>query len=132
MVKVVHFAIEAESGEGHGADGLLVNSADYVGKTLKTDRRVPGRLRADKHADFYEKVLGADEETVSIIKHGYNIPINTLPPETGVVSNNKSCETKTTFVWKEMVRYTQLGCVQEVDGPSTVMLPLSLIFEACC
>ena len=43
--------------------------------------------------------------------------------------NNKSCDTNTDFVWQEMIRYTQLGCIQEVDGPSTVMLPLSLVFS---
>ena len=89
MVKVVHFAVETAAQEGHVADGLLVNSATYVGKQLKTDKRVPGRLRADEHADFYRDVLGADLETVAIIRHGYQIPFNQPPPVTGIVPNNK-------------------------------------------
>ena len=71
----------------------------------------------------------ADEETVGIIRNGYRIPFNSLPPETGVVPNNKSCVGKEEFVWSEMIRYTKLGCVQEVDGSSRVMLPLSVVFS---
>ena len=129
MVKVVHFVVNAAKGEEHVANGIVENNAEYVGKKLKTDSRVPGRLRADDHADFYRDVLGADEETVAIIRHGYNIPFDSPPPVTGLVENNKSCASNPDFVWAEMVRYTQLGCVQEVDGPSTVMLPLSLVFS---
>ena len=129
MVKVVNFAVTAAAGEEHVVDGILVNDAAYVGKKLKTDSRVPGRLRADEHADFYRDVLGADAETEAIIRYGYRIPFDSAPPSTGIVANNKSCDTNPDFVWKEMVRYTQLGCVQEVDEPSTVMLPLSLVFS---
>ena len=58
MVKVVHFAVETAAQEGHVADGLLVNSASYVGKQLKTDMRVPGHLCGDDHTDFYHDILG--------------------------------------------------------------------------
>ena len=122
MVKIVHFAVNAAVGEEHVASGIVENKAEYVGKKLKTDSRVPGRLRADEHADFYRDVLGADAETVAIIRYGYKIPFDSPPPPTGIVANNKSCDTNPDFVWAEMVCYTQLGCVQEVDGPSTVML----------
>ena len=93
MVKVVHYAVEMAPQEVHVADGLLVNSASYVGKQLKTDTHVPGRLWADDHADFYHDVLGANMETVAIICHGYVIPFDEPPPVTGIVPNNKSCDT---------------------------------------
>ena len=52
-----------------------------MGKLLKTDARVPGRLKCDSHADFHCDVLGADEEMEGIIRHGYKIPFtDSLPP----------------------------------------------------
>ena len=123
--RVVNWAVEAHEGEQHVVDGLLVNSAEYVGKQLKTDKSVPGRLRNDEYADFYRDVLKADQETVAIIRYGYNIPLDSMPPETGITPNNKSCEAAPDFVREEMVRYTALGCIREVDRPSRVMLPLS-------
>ena len=80
MVKVVNWAVQAYEGEQHVVDGLLVNAAEYVGKQLKTDTHVPGRLRNNKFADFYLDILCADHETVAIIRHGYNIPQDVLPP----------------------------------------------------
>ena len=65
---------------------------------LKTDSWVPGRLKCDRHADSYRDILKADEETVGIVRHGYKIPFNFLPPEMGVVPNNKSCVGKEEFV----------------------------------
>ena len=83
MVKVVEYAVEMLQGENQPIDGVLVNHGTYVGKLLKTDSRVPGRLKCDRHADFYRDVLKADDETVGIIRNGYRIPFNSLPPETG-------------------------------------------------
>ena len=110
-------------------DGLLVNNAEYVGKQLKTDKCVPGSLRNDDFAEFYRDVLKADKETVAIIRFGYNIPLDIMPPETGIMPNNKSCDSAPDFVLEEMVRYTSLGCILEVDRPSRVMLPLSVVFS---
>ena len=118
MVKVIEYAVETRKGESQPIDRVLVNHGTYIGKLLKTDARVHGRLKCDRHTDFYRDILGADEETVGIIQHGYRIPFNSLPPETGVVPNNKYCLGKEEFFWSEMLRFTQLGCVQEVDGPS--------------
>ena len=91
MVNIVDYAIKTLEGESQPIDRVLVNHGTYVGKLLKTDSRVPGRLKCDSHANFYCDILGADEETVGIIRHGYKIPFNSLPPETGVAANNKSC-----------------------------------------
>ena len=67
---------------------------------------------------------------MKIIRNGYKIVFpNGLPPETGITEKNKSSVGKEDFVWSEMIRYTQLRCVQEVDGPSRVMLPLSVVFS---
>ena len=52
-----------------------------------------------------------------------------MPPETGITPNNKSCDSVPDFVWEEMVRYTSLGCIREVDRASRVMLPLSVVFS---
>ena len=74
MVNVVDYAVKTLEGESQPIDRVLVSHGIYVGKLLKTDSRVPGRLKCDRHADFYRDVLGADEETVRIIRHGYKIP----------------------------------------------------------
>ena len=129
MVQVVNWAIEAHEGEQHVLDGLLVNAAEYVSKQLKTDKRVPGCLGNDEYADFYCDVFKADRKTVAIIRHGYNIPLDVLPPETGIKPNNQLCELAPDFLWEKMVRYTMLVCIREVDQPSRVMLPLSVVFS---
>ena len=60
MVKGVDYAIETLQGENQPIDGVLMNHGTYVGKLLKTDSRVPGRLKCNRHADFYRDVLMAD------------------------------------------------------------------------
>ena len=74
-------------------------------------------------------MLKADKETVAIIRFGYNIPLDVMPPERGVTPNNKSCDRAPDFLWEEMVCYTSLGCIREVNRPNRVMLPLSVVFS---
>ena len=52
MVKVVDWTVKTLEGESQPIDGVLVNHGTYVGKILKTDSRVPGRLKYNRHADF--------------------------------------------------------------------------------
>ena len=106
-----------------------MNHGTCVGKLLKTDSRVLGRPKGDRHVDFFRDVFMADEETGRIIRNGHRILFNSLLPETGVVLNNKSCVGKEDIFWSVMLRFVHLGCVQEGDGPSRVMLPLSVVFN---
>ena len=65
MVNVVDYAVATLEVESQPVDGVLVNHGSYMGKLLKTDVRVPDRLKMDRHIDFYRDILGADEETVA-------------------------------------------------------------------
>ena len=65
-----------------------MNHGTCVGKLLKTDSRVPGRPKGDRHVDFFRDVFMVDEETGRIIRIGHRILFNSLLPETGVVLNN--------------------------------------------
>ena len=67
---VVNWAVSTLEVESQPIEGFFVNHASYIGKLLKTDARVPGRLKADKHTDFYRDVLGVDKETVAFLPHG--------------------------------------------------------------
>ena len=108
----------------------LENQAVYSGKRLTTDVRVPGRLNRDPaFADFYKDVLKADPETVHLIKEGYYFPFREIPPQRSQTPNNKSAREKKDFAWEELNRLERLGCVQKVDGPLYLELPLSVVFS---
>ena len=64
-----------------------------------------------------------------IIPYGYDIPFDMFSPETGISLNNKSCEQAPEFVWEEMICYTKLRFLCEVDQPSRIMLHLSMVFS---
>ena len=59
-----------------------------MGKMLKTDSRVLGRPKGDRHVDFFRDVFLVDEETGRFIRIGHRILFNSLLSETGVVLNN--------------------------------------------
>ena len=83
MVKVVNWAIQAYEGEQHVVDSLLVNAAEYDGKQLKTDKRVPRRLRND---EFFIYIVKSSVLTARPLPSSgtgiHNIPLDLLPPET--------------------------------------------------
>ena len=129
MMNAVDYTIQMLEDESQPIDEVLVNHGTCVGKLLKTDSRMPARLKGDRHVDFFRDVFMAGEEMGGIFRNGYRILFNFLLPETGVVLNNKSCVGKEDFCWSVMLRFVQLGCVLEGDGPSRVMLPLSMVFS---
>ena len=108
----------------------LVNEAEYSGKKLSTNVRVPGRLcKESRFGDFYEDVLKADAETVSIIRHGYIFPFLQTPPLAQDTRNNKSCRNMQEFAWTELLRLEKLKCIRRVPGLSRVEVPLSVVFS---
>ena len=55
-----------------GLAEILENEAEYSGKKLSTNVRVPGRLcKESRFGDFYEDVLKADADMVAIVRNGY-------------------------------------------------------------
>ena len=66
MVNAVDYAIQMLEDESQTIEGVLVNHGTYVGKLLKTDSRVPARLKGDRHVDFFREVFMADEGTGGI------------------------------------------------------------------
>ena len=115
-----------------GEEGLgdtLVNQTEYVGKRLTTNTGVPGRLKKPQFADFYKDVLGADAETVVVVRKGYVIPFTSEPPPSSDTRNNASCVRQAEFAFAEILRLKALGCVREVEGPSRIELPLSVVFS---
>ena len=74
-------------------------------------------------------MLGADRGMVDMVRHGYVIPFVSEPPVSSDTKNNASCERQAEFAFAEMLRLKALGCVREVEGPSRVELPLSVVFS---
>ena len=109
----------------------LVNEASYIGKKLTTDIGVPGRLASSSvFGDFYEHILLADLETCAIVRHGYVVPFEQLPPKAQHTQNNKSCRENMTFALAEIHRLESLGCVKRVPpGASWVEIPLSVVYS---
>ena len=74
--------LEVDQGEG----GSMVNKAEYSGKALATDSRGPGRLRG-KDREFVE--LGADEYIVDVVRNGYKLVFEDVPPPLSFTVNNR-------------------------------------------
>ena len=107
-----------------------MNEAAYSGKKLSTNVKVPGRLKKDPgFANFYEDVLHADPEVIATVREGYYFPFEIQPPECRFTKNNRSCMDKQEFAWAELQRLEKLGCVERVEGPSFLELPLSVVFS---
>ena len=66
----------------------LVNEAAYLGKPLTMNVGVPGRLSSSSEfGDFYENVLLADQETIAIVRYGYVVPFEEIPPKAQFTRN---------------------------------------------
>jgi hypothetical protein len=98
--------LQAVQGEEH-VPFLLSNEAEYSGKSLSTDTRVPGRVLG--HQAVYTR-LGADPYIVETVTSGYRLEFDSVPPS-------------------GFVRLEQLGCIVRVQERPRVTLPLSLVFS---
>ena len=123
---MTHFASwGSREGEEH-IPSLLHNESPLVDKNdanLATDARVPGRIRG--HQEVYRD-LGADDYIVSTVENGYKLVFDSLPPDS-FTRNNKSALEKKDFVYSELLRLEELGCIKRVNTQPRVVLPLSAV-----
>ena len=119
------FIWDSVEGEDH-IPKLLMNETENQGNiNLATDSRVPGRIKG--HDEFYRKI-GADPYIIDLVKEGYKLEFDELPPPS-FTKNNKSALNKPEFVYNELLRLEQLGCIQRVQEQPTIVLPLSAVFS---
>ena len=116
--------MDAKGEELHVPLGLA-NSAQYAGKTLITDSRVPGRLLG-KQAVYEE--IGAEPYVVEVISSGYKLEFDVEPPPS-FTQNNKSAREDPEFVRAELGRLEELGCIERVQEQPFIVLPLSKVFS---
>ena len=118
---------ETKEGEEH-LSKLLMNEAvmgEEMDVNLATDCRVPGRIKGRHHV--YEQVR-ADPYIVNLVEKGYRLEFDEEPPPS-FTKNNKSALNKKDFVFKELLRLEQLGCIEKVVEQPRVVLPLSAVFS---
>ena len=118
---------ETKEGEEH-LSKLLMNEAvkgEEIDVNLATDCRVPGRIKGRHHV--YEQVR-ADPYIVNLVEKGYRLEFDEEPPPS-FTKNNKSALNKKDFVFKELLRLEQLGCIERVVEQPRVVLPLSAVFS---
>lgn len=106
----------------------LVNEAEYVGRRLSTDVRVPGRIGDPKYFNFWKDDLKAGKFILDTISEGYKFPFESIPPP-NFCKNNRSCLDNRTFVFAELLRLEALGCIKRVSKQPYVTLPLSVVFS---
>ena len=112
-------------GEEHIPKLLLNEFESQSDINLATDTRVPGRIKGQH--EFY-KNIGADPYICNVVKNGYKLEFDELPP-TSFTENNKSALQKPDFMLKELLRLEELGCIERVLQKPTVVLPLSVVFS---
>ena len=88
-------AVWAELEVEQGEEGLMVNKAGYSGKALATDYRVPGRVRG-KDQEYVE--LGADKYIVDMVRDGYKLLFEVMPPPPSFTVNKRSALEDPAFV----------------------------------
>lgn len=118
---------ESKEGEEH-IPTLLLNESPLIDKenaNLATDARVPGRVRG--HHEFYREI-GADEYIVKVVENGYKLVFDSLPPNS-FSRNNRSALDNKEFVYNELLRLEELGCIKRVKEQPRVVLPLSAVYS---
>ena len=119
------FVWNSVEGEDHIPKLLLNELESQSNVNLATDARVPGRIKG-QHS-FYESI-GADPYICNVVRNGYKLEFDSLPPPS-FTENNKSALQKPDFMYKELLRLEELGCIERVDQKPTVVLPLSVVFS---
>lgn len=91
---------------------------------------VPGRIGSPEFFPFWRDVLEADDEILSIIKHGYKVPfIGDTPPPPSHLDNNKSALAHPDFLISELLRLEKIGAIKRVDSRPRITLPCSVVFS---
>lgn len=109
-----------------GEEGAVANTAVYSGKALTTDSKVPGRIRG-KQEEYRE--LGAEEYIIDLVTNGYKLVFEDEPPPPSFTPNNRSALEDPAFVRAELDRLELLGCIERVEEPPRVVLPLSRVYS---
>ena len=90
-----------------------------------TNTKVPGRIKGKLEA-YLE--ADASKYVLQSISEGYRlIFINDIPPPTIYLPNNKSALSQKTFLYSELIRLEQFGCIRKVSSRNTVLADLSRI-----
>lgn len=79
-----------------------------------------------KAVQFYKQILGASDEVVNILEHGYKPRWSACPPPTSFFNNNKSAELEMDFVRETVQDWLEKGYIKRLDNPATVNSPLSV------
>ena len=107
---------------------LLVNNANYMGRQLTTDVRVPGRIGRPEYFPFWRDELKASDFVLATISEGYKLPLSDIPPSS-FCDNNKSMLKQKDFAYEELLRLEKLGCISRVSEQPYIVLPLSVVFS---
>ena len=84
---------------------------------------IKGNLR--RHAEFWEKELGANDFILNVIKFGYKIPLRYIPAPTEF-KNNLSALKESEFVEDSIKKLLQQYFISEVEQPHYMTSPLSV------
>ena len=114
--------------EESGVAEILVNNANYFGKRLSTDKRVPGRIGNPEYFGFWRDTLKASDFVLNTIKDGYKFPFKSMPPS-DICKNNKSMLNNRDFAYQELLRLESLGCISRVTEQPYLVLPLSVVYS---
>ena len=91
-----------------------------------TNVKVPGRIKGKTEAYIKAKASQYVLDTVSL---GYKlIFINDEIPPSSFLPNNKSALSQKTFLFSELLRLEQLGCIKKVSSRPHVVNPCSIVF----
>ena len=92
-----------------------------------TNVKVPGRIKGKTEA--YRKA-NASQYVLDTVTVGYKlIFINDEIPPSSFLPNNKSALSQKTFLFSELLRLEQLGCIKKVSSRPHIVNPCSIVFS---
>ena len=106
----------------------LVNDAQYIGRKLTTNTKVPGNIHKPEFRDFWLNEIKPTEFVKDLIVNKYKLPFSSVPPKS-FEGNNKSALEDLEFVKTELTRLEKLGCIRRVQEQPYIVLPLSSVFS---
>jgi hypothetical protein len=89
---------------------------------------VPGRIHLPQFRAFWEDTLQAGPEVMEIIRNGYRIPFDSIPPPS-LEPNNKSALRQLTILRSELKRLESIGAIERVLVRPRITLPCSVVFS---
>ena len=92
-----------------------------------TNTKVPGRIKGKLEA-YLE--ADASKYVLQTISEGYRlIFINDVPPPPSYLPNNKSALSQKNFLFSELIRLEQLGCIRKVSSRPHIVNPCSVVYS---